>query len=70
MRECQQYIEYIQDVLISFHENIRELRDRKGFADAEELTHIEAKIIAYEEALAIMRMSAEDFNIPKNEIGM
>jgi hypothetical protein len=70
MRDCQPYIEYIQDVLISFHENMRELRDRKGFADPEELSHIEGKIIAYEEALAIMRMSAEEFNIPKHEIGI
>jgi hypothetical protein len=66
----QNYILYIQDILISLHENIRELRDRKGFADPEELTHIEAKIIAYEEVLAIMRMSADEFSIPKSEIGM
>jgi hypothetical protein len=66
----QKYIKYIQDILISLHANIRELRDRKGFADPEELTHIEAKIIAYEEVLAIMRVSADEFNIPKSEIGM
>jgi hypothetical protein len=64
------YIDYIQDVLISLHENIRELRDRKGFADPEELPHIEGKIVAYEEVLAIMRMSADEFNIPKSEIGI
>ena len=64
------YIEFIQDVLISIHENIRELRDRKGFADPEELTHINAKLIAYEEVLAILRMSADEFKIPKSEIGI
>jgi hypothetical protein len=66
----QRYIDYIQDILISLHENIRELRDRKGFADPEELPHIEGKIVAYEEVLAIMRMSADEFNIPKSEIGI
>lgn len=64
------YIEFIQDVLISIHENIRELRDRKGFADPEELTHIDAKLIAYEEVLAILRMSADEFQIPRKEIGI
>ena len=63
-------IEFIQDVLISIHENIRELQERKNFADPEELTHIEAKLLAYNEVLAIFRFSADEFQIPKNEIGI
>lgn len=59
----QRYIEFIQDVLISIHENLHELTERKNFADPEELTHIEAKIIAYQEMLAIIRMSADQFNL-------
>ncbi|MFZ6012692.1 MAG: hypothetical protein ACOYXT_20270 [Bacteroidota bacterium] len=66
----KQYIEFIQDVLISIHENLRELKDRKNFADPAELPHIEAKIIAYHEMLAIMRESAGQFNLPKEEIGL
>jgi hypothetical protein len=66
----QQYIEFIQDVLITIHENIRELKDRKTFADPEELTHIEAKLIAYHEMLAIIRMSADEFKLPKDKIGI
>jgi len=64
------YIEFIQDVLITIHENIRELKDRKGFADPEELPHIEAKLIAYHEMLAIIRMSADEFGLPKDQIGI
>jgi hypothetical protein len=64
------YIEFIQDVLISIHENLHELTQRKNFAEPEELTHIEAKIIAYHEMLAIIRMSAEEFKLPKEEIGL
>ena len=63
-------IEFIQDVLISIHENLHELQERKGFADPEELTYIEAKIIAYQEMLAILKNSAEQFGIPKEEIGL
>jgi hypothetical protein len=66
----KQYIEFIQDVLITIHENIRELRDRKTFADPEELPHIEAKLIAYHEMLAIIRMSADEFKLPKDKIGL
>ena len=66
----QRYIEFIQDVLISIHENLHELTERKNFADPEELTHIEAKILAYQEMLTIIRMSADRFNLPKTEIGL
>jgi len=47
VRQGFRYTEFIQDVLISVHENLRELNARKGFADPEELTHIKAKILAY-----------------------
>ena len=66
----KRYIEFIQDVLISIHENLHELTGRKGFADPEELTHIEAKILAYHEILAIIKTSAAEFNLPKEEIGI
>lgn len=66
----QRYIEFIQDVLISIHENLHELAERKSFADPEELTHIEAKILAYREVLAIINASADEFKLPKSEIGI
>lgn len=69
-KEDFRYIEFIQDVLISVHENLRELNQRKSFADPEELPHIEAKIIAYKEMLSIIRMSAESFGLPKHEMGL
>ena len=65
-----QYIAFLQDVLISIHENIRELKERKGFADPEELAHIDGKLMAYHETLAILKMSATEFNIPHHEIGI
>lgn len=64
------YIEYIQDVLITIHMNIRELQERKTFADPEELTHIEGKLLAYREVLSILRDSADEFGIPKEEVGL
>ncbi|HEU5146113.1 MAG TPA: hypothetical protein VFT90_05330 [Chryseosolibacter sp.] len=64
------YIEYVQDVLISIHENLRELNERRSFADPAELPHIEGKIQAYQEMLSILRMSAESFGLPKQELGL
>ncbi|HEY0653717.1 MAG TPA: hypothetical protein VGD65_11345 [Chryseosolibacter sp.] len=63
-------IEFIQDVLISIHENLHELQERKNFADPEELTYIDAKIMAYQEMIAILKASADQFGIPKEEIGL
>ena len=64
------YIEFLQDVLISLHENLRELKERRAFADPEEIAHIEGKIMAYQEMLSILRMSAESYGLPRHDIGL
>jgi hypothetical protein len=64
------FIEFIQDVLITIHENIRDLKERRSFADPEELTHIEAKLLAYYEILSALRSSATEFKIPHDQIGL
>jgi hypothetical protein len=64
------HIEFLQDILITIHENIRELKERKTFADPEELTYIEAKLITYHEVLVIIQMSADEFKIPRAELGI
>jgi hypothetical protein len=66
----QRYIEFIHDVLITIHQNIRELKERRNFAESQELDHIEGKLMAYNEMLSILKMSADEFKIPKNEIGL
>jgi hypothetical protein len=70
VRENSRYIEFLQDVLISIHENLRELNERKTFAAPEEIAHIEGKIMAYQEMLSILNMSATAFKLPKDEIGL
>ncbi|HTJ51925.1 MAG TPA: hypothetical protein VL443_20835 [Cyclobacteriaceae bacterium] len=64
------HVEFIHDVLISIHENLSELQQRKNFAEPEELGYIEAKIMAYQEVLAILKMSADEFKIPRQELGL
>ena len=66
----QRWVEFMQDVFITIHENIRELKERRNFADPEELTHIEAKLLAYHEILSTLRSSATEFKIPHDQIGL
>jgi hypothetical protein len=66
----RRYIEFIQDVLISLHENLRELNERKNFSEPSERSHIEGKIQAYQEMFSILRMSAESAGISREETGL
>ena len=62
--------DFLQDVLITLHANIRELKERRNFADPGELTHIEAKLLAYNEFISILQSSADEFGIDRKEIGL
>lgn len=64
------YQDFLRDIVITIHMNIRELKERRNFADPEELAHIEAKLLGYEEVLSILRGSADEFKIPKEEFGL
>lgn len=66
----ERYIGFIQDVLITVHENILELSNRKAFADPEEFAHIDTKLLAYREFLSILSQSADEFRLPKEKIGI
>jgi hypothetical protein len=66
----ERWVDFVQDILITIHENIRELKERRGFADPEELTYIEAKLLAYYEILSAFRSSAAEFKIPQDQIGL
>ena len=64
------YEDFFRDIVITIHMNIRELHERKNFADPEELDHIKTKLLTYEEVLSILHSSADEFNIPKAEFGL
>jgi len=66
----ERYKDFLRDVLITLHMNMKELRERRNFADPEELTHIEAKLLAYKEVLGILRDSAKEFGIDGEEVGL
>jgi hypothetical protein len=44
--------------------------NRKIFAEPDELDYIEAKLATYREMLSIIRMSAREFNLPCDKLGI
>ena len=63
-------MEYIQNIVIGLHENIREIRERKGWADPKELNYIETKLLTYNEVLQLLKMTAKDMHLEEEELGL
>jgi hypothetical protein len=61
------YTTLMDDVLISIQANIADLKERRSFADPEELNYIEGKLMAYNEVLTIIRSSAKEFEQPQSD---
>lgn len=66
----QQLEEFIQDVLITVHANIRDLEEKRTFSDPEEHDYIDGRLFSYVEMLAILRASARDTGIDAKSIGL
>lgn len=66
----QQLEEFVQDVLITVHANIRDLEEKRTFADPEEHDYIDGRLFSYVEMLAILRVSARDSGIDPKTIGL
>ena len=66
----QKSLHFIQDILITIHSNLRELKERKNFADPEEQSYIDGKLQAYNEVLSAIRSAAEEFGIPYKDLGL
>lgn len=66
----QQLEDFIQDVLISIHANIRDLEEKRTFADPEEHNYIDGRLFSYVEMLAILRASARDTGIDPKQLGL
>ena len=64
------YEDFIRDIVITIHMNLHELDERQSFADPEELCHIEGKLMAYREVVAILKTSAQEFKMPSEELGL
>ena len=66
----QQLEEFVQDVLITVHANIRDLEEKRTFADRNEQDYIDGRLFSYVEVLAILRQSARDTGLDPNAIGL
>lgn len=67
---AEQLEDFIQDVLISLHANIRDLEEKRTFADPEEHNYIDGRLFSYVEMLAILRASAKDTGVDPKRLGL
>ena len=62
--------EFFHDVIITMYENIRDLEEKKAFADPEEKDYIAGRMFSYAEVLEIMKDSAKRFGYDRPELGL
>ena len=65
-----QFEEFFHDIIITMHENIRDLEEKSAFADPEERDYISGRMFSYGEVLEIMKDSARRFGFDKRELGL
>jgi hypothetical protein len=66
----QAYRDFIQDIVISLHANLREIRERRNFAAPDERDYIEGKMLAYQEVISLLQSGAKEFKLPGKELGL
>ncbi|UHG89053.1 hypothetical protein [Spirosoma oryzicola] len=66
----QQVEAFVQDVLITIHANVRDLEEKKTFADPHEQDYIDGRLFSYVEMMAILRTSARDTGIDPKALGL
>jgi hypothetical protein len=62
--------QFVQDVVITIHENLRELKERRNFAEPEEQSYIDGKLQAYNEVLSLLKESAKELDLPYDDWGL
>ncbi|WP_373514368.1 hypothetical protein [Persicitalea sp.] len=61
---------FLQDTLITLHENIRDLQGKKVYAEPEEHIYLAGRLFSYTEMLEIMKDSARRFGYDPAEMGL
>ena len=62
--------DFIHDILITLHENIRDLQGKKVYAEPEEQDYLSGRLFSYTEMLEIMKDSARRFGYDPKEMGL
>jgi len=61
---------FFQDLLITLHENIRDLQGKKVYADTEERDYLAGRLFSYTEMLEIMKDSARRHGYDPAQMGL
>ncbi len=62
--------EFFQDILITLHENIRDLQGKKVYAEPDEQDYFSGRLFSYTKMLEIMKDSARKFGYDPKEMGL
>ena len=62
--------EFFQDIIITLHENIRDLQGKKVYAEPDEVDYLSGRLFSYTEMLEIMKDSARKFGYNPKEMGL
>lgn len=66
----ERFTEFFHDVVISLHENIRDLQGKRVYADPEEQDYLSGRLFSYREVLEIMKFSAREYGLNEKELGL
>ncbi len=66
----ERFTEFFHDVVISLHENIRDLQGKKVYADPTEQDYLSGRLFSYREVLEIMKFSAREYGLNGKELGL
>jgi hypothetical protein len=65
-----EYKEYLREVIVILKTNIEDLKQKKGFGDAEEQEYIAGRLFSYHEVIISLRATLAEFGISEAEIGL
>lgn len=64
------FTEFFHDVVISLHENIRDLQSKAVYADPNEQDYLSGRLFSYREVLEIMKFAARDHGLNQKDLGL
>ena len=70
MPYSREFLLFLRDVISILKDNIKDLKERKNFAEAEEKEYIAARLFSYQEIVSTLRGQLKEYDISEKEIGL
>ncbi|MBX9852470.1 MAG: hypothetical protein K2X86_12030 [Cytophagaceae bacterium] len=70
MKYSQDFKNFLKDVISILKDNIRDLKEKRMFADDNEKDYIAARLFSYHEIISSIKSQLSEYNISEEEIGL